>query len=95
MEKQDGSSSITEPHQLGHQTEEVRESNAPSPTDIDLSKESENEHVEDGEGYVTGAKLMLILGSITFVAFLFLLDVSIVSTVSLHFELILSLIPHK
>ena len=49
MEKQDRSSSITEPHQLGHQTEEVRESNAPSPTDIDLSKESENEHVEDDD----------------------------------------------
>jgi hypothetical protein len=86
MEKQDGSSySIAESHQLGHQTEETRESNAPSPKDTDLSKESEDEHTEDDEEYISGIKLVLVLGSATFVAFLFLLDVSIVSTVSLHF----------
>lgn len=86
MEKQEGSSySTSESLQLRQQTEETRESCTPSSKDADVSKELGGQNTEDGDEYISGIKFAFLLSGITLVGFLFLLDVSIVSTVGLHF----------
>ena len=84
MEKQDESSySTSESPQLNQETEGSRESCAPSSKDADVSKEPADGNTEDGDEYLSGIKFALLLSGVTLVCFLFLLDISIVSTVSL------------
>jgi F0F1-type ATP synthase assembly protein I len=59
--------------------EEVRKSDEPASESAEVAEEQKGQSTEDG--YITGFKFALVLCSVTMVGFLFLLDVSIVSTV--------------
>jgi len=90
MEKnEDASSSTTRPgHSSGEDNKDSRSSSSPETIEVPggnypetssdiVSKEKEYE-------YLTGFKLAAVLFSTTLVAFLMLLDTSVVSTVSFH-----------
>lgn len=55
-----------------------------APLDIadDATGELENNALSKEPEYITGAKLFMLLGSLTLVLFLMMMDISIVSTVS-------------
>jgi hypothetical protein len=62
-------------------SKEVQKSDEPAPESVEVAEEQKGQSTEDG--YITGFKFALVLCSVTIVGFLFLLDVTIVSTVSL------------
>jgi hypothetical protein len=83
MEEQDQPSYGTaEAPQAVPKPEEARKSNEPASEGVEVAEEQKGQSTEDG--YLTGFKFALVLCSITMVGFLFLLDVSIVSTVCLY-----------
>lgn len=63
-------------------TNEASSSEKPADTSVTAGKAAEPERQ-----YITGIKLILVISSVTFIAFLMMLDMSIVTTVSLTIRL--------
>ena len=80
----------TMPPQSRNEEEEKATASSSTAGSVTVSKDLSVENtdpvvlVEDEQKYLTGLKLLVTMISITLVGFLFLLDTSIVSTVSWH-----------
>jgi len=77
--------STTKAPQAVPNPEEARKSDEPASESVEVAEEQKGQSTEDG--YITGFKFALVLCSVTMVGFLFLLDVSIISTVCLYMSL--------
>jgi hypothetical protein len=88
MEAQTTSNSPTWDQSLQQREEKKQPPSAlPTPQEQDTNKDSELETAaREEQDYITGFKLVLVLVSITLVAFLMMLDMSIIATVKHHQE---------